>query len=325
MLLSPAYSVELFLFSKGGVDFDNKTVTGLFMEHGKQIYRTVPIPPLIDNSQAFPGTFTQRLKKHSRLVQPFVKPGKMKTYETLKADGRYADLLIPTMEVSDFAEVNAALDAYGDKIIVKSVGGSGGENVFAIARKAGRVYEIREGHNTKRFAELQAVFKIDHTLATRKFIAQPFIRSQTIFGEPCDLRLHCRRGKGGKFFVDILPRIGSKKGIISNIHGGGYCIRSDIFFAREFGSDWKERRNKLLAFGEEFANYYQKLFSKNISSNIGIDIGYQNEGGEIKYYIFEVNAYIGGDYLIPRTADIINQLEYYRYLWDKHNLGESRL
>jgi hypothetical protein len=157
----------------------------------------------------------------------------------------------------------------------------------------------------------------------QKYIAQPFIRSQTVFGEPSNLRICCRRGKGGKFCVDVLPQAGSTKGIASNISGDLYIITpAETFFAREFGDNWKAEHNKLLKFGEEFAEHYQSLFPQNITSNVGLDVGFQRENSGIKYYIFEVNAYMGnGSNYAIRTSESVNQLEYYRYLWDKHKLA----
>jgi glutathione synthase/RimK-type ligase-like ATP-grasp enzyme len=321
MLISELYNVELFCFGKGDVDLESGTINGLFLENKLPVRRVVPIPPLIDNSQSFPGLFSQQLAKHARLVQPFRKPGKLRTYEKLVKDGRYADWLIPTVKVSGFADVESALAAYDNKIVLKAVNGVGGESVFAVSKTANS-YEIHLKHDVESLTAAQAVIEINKILTESEHIAQPYIRSQTIFGEPCDLRIHCRRGKGGRFFVNIFPRIGSSKGIVSNISSGGYSIDSKRFFTREFDERGKIEHNRLLKFGEKFADYYQSLFPRNITSNVGLDVGFVRRDGGIKYYIFEVNAYIGNTSTHSiRITDSINHLEYYHYLWNKHKLG----
>jgi len=332
MLLSKAYNIELFLFSKEDVDFENKTIRGLFFENDEhsgeinQIFKTVPIPPLIDAANHIVGEFLIELERYSRLVQPFRKPKKLRTYEKLKEDGRYAHLLIPTIPVANFDDIKKALAEHNGRLVLKSTGGSGGKSVLAIRRNADE-FEFHKGNEVERLNETQAVEKVAQILSQTNYIAQPFIVSQTRFNEPCDLRIHCRRGKGGAFFVNIFPRIGSADGVVSNISSGGYAIDSKAFFKREFGETWKQKHDETLRFGKEFANYYQSLFPKKTTSNIGIDIGFMREGDEIKYYLFEVNTYMApnmamnNNFITVNPCDIINQLEYYRYLWNKHELG----
>jgi glutathione synthase/RimK-type ligase-like ATP-grasp enzyme len=325
MLIAKSFNVELFLFTPSEVDFGGNKIRGLFFENGKQVYKTVPIPPLIDNSmRGFSGysEFCGKMSAYAHLVQPFVKPEKLRTHKTLEADGRYADWLVPSVPVPTFKDVKAALDEFGSRIIIKSIRGAGGKAVYAVSRD-GNMYEIHRGHAAETLDESAAEVAIGEIIEEKPHIAQPFIRSQTVYGEPADFRISCRRGKGGKFFVDVVPRVGNPKGIISNISNGGYVVFPKVFFPREFGENGMEEHKKLMKFGEEFANHYQSLFPKHTTSNVGIDVGFQRENGRVKYYIFEVNAYMGTSFsAFMRASDAVNQLEYYRYLWDKHNLGQ---
>jgi hypothetical protein len=323
LLLAPLYGVEMFCFAKNDVDFEQKQITGLFLENGVQIHKTVPIPPLIDNAQiGAGGEFSQKMKKNSRLVQPFIKPGKMKTHEVLKSDGRYADLLIPTATASNFSDVKLALNAHNHKVVLKTVSGAGGYSVFAVTRNTDDTYQLHRGHEAETLTESAITPIVDGLLTEKRHIVQPFIRSQTIFGEAANIRICCRRGKGGRFLVDVLPQIGSTKGVASNVSGDRYMITPpESFFVREFGENGKTEYSKLLAFGKEFADYYQALFPQSITSNIGLDVGYERTDAGVKYWLFEVNTYMGnGSNYAIRTSESINQLEYYKHLWKKYNL-----
>ena len=322
VLLAKAYNVELFLFSKDGVDFEAKTIYGAFYENGKWVYKTVPIPPLIDAVNHGMSSFVLKMEKYSRLVQPFRKPRKFKTYEVLEADGKHANWLIPTEKVANFEDVKKALDNYGGRTIVKHTNGSGGTSVFSVSLNNGG-YDVHKGTDKKHFDEEGTSTYINEILSSERasYIAQAYINSKTCFDEPCDLRLHCRRGKDGEFFIDLIARIGAKDSIVSNWSSGGYIMECKEFLKREFGNEWKNEYDKLMAFGKEYSIYYQSLFPRRTTSVVGIDLGFQRENDEIKYYIFEINTYVLG-FLQFRVSDSVNQLEYYRHLWDKHELSK---
>ena len=314
MLLASHFDVELFLFSSAGVNTENRTVEGLFVEDGKQFYKTVPFPPITDNGVVGLNRTIREMGKTSVLVNPLPKPGKLKDYEDILG-GPFAHMLIPTTTAKTFDDITAVISEHGSAI-VKSTKGSGGHSIHKIFRDENADgFKVHKDHEITEMTREQADEYFNGLFSERVYIAQPFLRSVTNFDEPCDVRVHCRRGSGGKWFTDLIPRIGSKAGIVSNVHSGGYCMNPIPFFKREFGDNYKAVNDALMAFGRGFCEYYQSLYPKYVTSSVGVDVGITRTatGGGFKLWIFEVNNYLG-DYPIPRVTDIIHQLHYYKYL-----------
>ena len=317
MVMATHYNIDFCLFGARSIDIKNMTIDALFMEEGKQVVKTISLPPLVDNSMAGVAPF-KKLKDKCMLVQPFVRPSKSEIHKLLESEGTYRDWLIPTTRVKSAEDIKLFLREHND-CIMKSIQGSGGTSVHKIS-VLGDAFVVLKGHSRTTMTDEQFTEYIDDLFKTGKsrYIVQPFLTCVTAFGEPYDIRLHCRRGKDNKIFVDLMPRIGSVNGVVSNVTSGGYTMPCEKFFVREFGGEAKAIQEKLEKFAIEFTEYFGGFFEERISA-LPIDVAVVREGENMKFYLFEVNAYPR----ICRTSpysDIVNQFDYYKYLYDKYGL-----
>jgi UDP-N-acetylmuramoyl-tripeptide--D-alanyl-D-alanine ligase len=318
------FGICMFLFSGKDVDFESKTIEALFMKDGRQIRKTTPFPHLLDNSQDFSkkslrDAFTE---EGTILVQPFVKPSKMRTHRLLLRNKRFSELLIPHFLIDESESLKKHLLEFDGQIIAKPENGAGGIGVMKISKESND-YHIISGNNLKVLSESELVAHMDALFKEKRFIVQPYIRSLTKSGEPFDIRIHARRGKGGDFVVDYAPRIGNPAGVVSNMHTGGYTLPIDTFLKLEWGGVAKEIKTDLNEIGNTFPEYYQSFFDE-ITSFVGLDVGIERiaENG-FRFRLFEVNAYPA---FCPGviTKDAVTQFEYYRYLYEKyHQNGRS--
>ena len=223
-----------------------------------------------------------------------------------------------TLKWSNVFQINpqtgAANSTYKTQFLLTSGKPSGSNEGKGVARVTfdGNQYVVNlmtKKFNLKTVDELKA-FYAEHFSAL-KYVLQPYIISRTHLGNPFDIRIHTRRGAGGKFKVLPYPRIGNEKGVVSNVGSGGYTMRLDVFLKNEFGKDSEIVYNKIMELGNNFPEYYQSFF-KTPLFDVGIDVGIQKRGNSYELKIFEVNTYCGGSFV--RVEDAITRFEYFYYL-----------
>ncbi len=316
--LAKNFNIELLLFTPKDIDFDNKTVNATILEGTERIQKTVALPKIIDNpASIFHGKYGERLKtldgdyfflRHAEYTS---KPG---IYNLLLKDGRYKDFLIDTHTVNNFAHFLKLFGQYGNDVILKPAGGNEGKGVARITSDGSQcVINLKNDKVTfKTLDNLQKFY--DENFSAVRYVLQPYITSRTHQGNPFDIRIHTRRGAGGKFKVSPYPRIGNENGVVSNVGSGGYTMDFKNFLKAEFGNDWKMLHDKIMDLGNEFPEYYQKLFKSELF-DVGIDLGIQRRGDTYDLRIFEVNTYLGGSFI--RVEDSITRFEYYRYVAEK--------
>ena len=239
----------------------------------------------------------------------------------LLRDGRFKEFLIESHTIDTFEQFLSLFNQYHNDVILKPLRGARGVGVARITL-IDEQYAVNAKNENIRLATVDDFKKFyDENFTQRKHILQPYITSRTIQGNPFDIRVHARRGTGGKFKVTPFPRIGNAKGVVSNIAMGGYSMKLDAFLKVNFGDDWKMLYDRLTAFGEAFPDYYQSFFPMTIF-DIGVDVGIQKRGDAYDFKIFEVNTYIDGPFF--EIEDAITHFEYYRYIDQKLREGSLK-
>ena len=310
--IAKQFNIEIFCFSIEDVNFEDKTINGLFLEGNERVNRITPFPRIVDNSvlHGEEGRKLRELEKYCFLIRHDLDTTKQKTYERLLNDGRFADFLIQSHPIDSIEQFYALLEQYHGDVIMKPLRGARGIGVIRITRE-GSTYVINV-KDRKLELDTDAFIKFyEENLTQRKHILQPYIVSRTRSGNPFDIRVHCRRGAGGRFKVSPFPRIGNAAGVVSNIATGGYSMNYDVFLKQEFGSDWKVVYDKIKRFGDEFPEYYQSFYSTTLF-DVGVDMGIQRHGSDYDFKIFEVNTYIDGPFF--EIEDAITHFEYYRHI-----------
>ena len=306
------FNIEMFCFSINDVNFEDKTINAMFLEGSKRVDRITPFPRIVDNS-VLHGADAQKLRELEKdcfLIRHSLNVTKQEVYEMLLKDGRFTEFLIQSHIIDSLEQFNALLDQYHGDVIMKPLRGARGIGVVRITRD-GSSYLVNVKDQILNFNAEEFGRFYEDNLTRRKHILQPYITSRTRLGNPFDVRVHCRRGAGGRFKVSPFPRIGNADGVVSNIATGGYSMNYDVFLKQEFGSDWQHVYEKIKRFGIEFPEYYQSFFPVTIF-DIGVDMGIQHRGSDYDFKIFEVNTYIDGPFF--EIEDAITHFEYYRYI-----------
>ena len=325
------FNVELFFFAIKDINFEDNTVNAVRIDGDNRTREIIPIPKIIDNH---PHVFwNENGDKVQRLIRDhyFIRranrlhSGKLVTKQTmhdiLLKDGRFKDYLIETHPVSSFKEFFALLTKYNQDVVMKPLNGSEGEGVTRILFKNDKyVAHLKKKKFVLQTEDDLAKFYDEH-FTDRRQILQPYIISRTRQGAPFDIRLHLRRGAEGKFNLFPYPRIGSQRGIVSNISAGGHTMPIKTFLQIEFGNRWRKIHHELTEFAMDFIEFYQSLF-RNILYNVGIDVAILRRGKDYEFKIFEINMSYLGSTAIPIQA-AITSFEYYCYI--DRQLKEGKL
>ena len=312
--VAPSFGILPILFSPEDVDFSYGTIKGTILKNGKPETFKTKIPPIVDNSilDSSYDHFMSRMDSQAYMIRHGLKTTKLKTYNMLINDGKFSDILIPTIPVKSISDITSILDSKG--VILKHASGSGGKSIIKISTSGSGSYLVTKGNEKFTFSYNELCSFYDSNIKNRAYLSQPFINSTTKNGEPFDIRIHARRGANGKFVVTPYPRIGNPKGVISNIASGGYTMPIDIFLQSNYGDKNKSIWSKIKQIGDAFPEYYASFFEAEIF-DIGLDIGIDKKGDDFELYLFEVNTYIGGYKF--ELEDAVTHCHYYRYLADK--------
>ena len=306
------FNIELFSFNPSDIDFENKTVRGMFLIGNTKVNRVVPFPQIIDNAIMVgeDGARLERLEQDCYVIRHSLRTDKQKTYEILLNDGKYTDFLIQSHVIDSFEQFQKLLGENHNDVIMKPQRGARGIGIVHIQFDGG-TYIVNVQNETLKMSPDEFLKFYNENLVRRKHILQPYIVSRTRSGNPFDIRIHARRGARGCFKVSPFPRIGNAAGVVSNIATGGYSMKYETFLQAEYGDDWKMIYDKLKEFGRTFPEYYQQLWATTLF-DIGVDMGIQKRGSEYDFKIFEVNTYIDGPFF--ELEDAVTHFEYFRYI-----------
>ncbi len=258
LYMARAFDVDLFLFEPEDVDYESKTVRGLFAEGGAPVRKTVPIPPLVDNH--YTGV-DEELSKYTTLARIYPGDTKLTTYTDLKASGKYDHILIPTHPVDRYEDLTAYLHEYGE-VVVKPVLGAQGVGVVKIEKTGDRYRLNTRGVIADLSGEELALYYKENL--SEDYILQQYIDCRTAGGNPFDIRIRVVDRGGNDWAVALYARIGLSDGILSNNCAGGHTLPTDYFLKSEFGEQWESIQSDLLKLGRELPAHYAKLIHREI-------------------------------------------------------------
>ncbi|NMA74828.1 MAG: hypothetical protein GX963_11865, partial [Bacteroidales bacterium] len=240
---------EIIFFDKSGVNYLNRTITGMVRETGAWVEKEMSIPDVLIDENL---TLLREINKDVPEVQflaaeiPLLRyglPNKLKMHDLLVKDGKYK------AHVPDYSIVNGPkivfdfIDKHGD-IVLKPVGGNQGRGIAFVNPKGSyyHVYQhtVRHKFNKREFSRFVNLIVREED-AKDALIVQPYLECRTKFGEPYDFRIHIQRDGNGEWaLTKIYPRIGNKRSILSNISRGGITTDIDYFLQLEYGDRAQE-------------------------------------------------------------------------------------
>ncbi|UJF32256.1 YheC/YheD family protein [Paenibacillus hexagrammi] len=289
---SKANDASFFYFVPEDVNLEDKTIHGQTLSMGEWVTRTFEYPDVIHDCVARRGKFHDEVYEGLASIpmttdKPFKVGDKMQVYRKIESDGRFADLLIPSVQVTNMEQIRLWLDRY-QGIILKPVRGMQGKRVFCVKQTQTGFTVIKDRetiHLTE--SKLEKWLQTEGMADNIRYLIQPLICSETQDGNPFDIRAHMARGKNGDWqIVRIYPRVGPRTSITSNFSTGGYLADLDHFCELDLGMpnirDFKRKLSKLAL---TFAPHMEKLLKYGLHQ-LAMDMGLDANG---KLWLFEVN------------------------------------
>lgn len=319
--------LRVFVFSPRAVDFAARTVKGFEYRRGTWESGTFPLPDLIYD-RCFVGPSYRHYKPFVEKLQndPAITflghglSGKWQVYQMLIQSPQLAPFLPPT-EIFSLSSLLHTMHTYGAAVI-KPMAGTHGIGVIRI-RKAGSWYEItgrnRENQPFRRLVKGQAglnTFLRSFTTG-RKFLVQPYLRLHTPDGIPYDVRVLVQKnGQGQWETTGKAVRLGDKRSITSNLHGGGKAVPLSSFLSQYFKPSDKTRiEQHVNTLANELPLFLEQSHGRLVE--LGIDVGIDTDG---RVWVIEVNSRPGRtvfrmiDDRRGRLHSIIQPIRYADYL-----------
>ena len=327
--MAASYGVELFLFSHKDIDLEAGAINGLFVEDGKLVRRSAPIPPIVDNKTVATRTdkvmnelFAQ-LKERSCFTRNFTNFAKWGQYERLSSDSEFSHVVIPTRRLKKDPDVHRICDELGNDLILKPENSSRGRGIVGVRRVGGGFDVIMNDVETQHMTlpELKSYI----SSFPESYIAQTRVNSTLSSGRPFDVRILVQRKDADSHAFVMYPRIGGGR-IKSNLAAGGRTMPIDAFLEEFFCGMAEEVKAKLEAFARAFPPYFQK-FLKHQFFDMGLDAGIEIVDGSVRLRLFEVNQFpnfsFKGNYGELHYEIARATLACYRYLHGRLAAGAS--
>ena len=220
---------------------------------------------------------------------------KMQQYEIVDSQENLKHLLIPTRKIHHVGDIHQALEEYGNEILVKPIDGLKGADIWRIVSD-GKL-KLYSNDSAVTFQTKSDFDEYCSENFTSNYIAQAFIKSQTVAQNPFDVRVHVVRTSKNSIYVEPFVRMGGSKKITSNVHTGGAIMPTKWFLMDNFGDELAKR---ILDDLEKIATQITILYQTRLNFlmiDLGIDIGIELKNDSYILKLFEINAYPG--YIIP--------------------------
>jgi glutathione synthase/RimK-type ligase-like ATP-grasp enzyme len=312
--IAKAEGAELFYFISRWVDFNKQTIKGKYYEAGRWINKEYRFPDVVING-ANPRSLEQdKIKQRLQKIVPFTSypvGSKLFVYEKILKGKKFKDNVIPYKEVISISDVFKFLKAY-HKVIVKPVRGHHGDHVTLISDE-GDHFLVKDNHQ-EMTVSYDGLRQFLMTLLNKtRLLVQKFIDCHIHNGDPYDYRLHMQKNGAGKWQITMMiPRVGSKKRVATNISLGAQMFELGKFLKNEYKDEADEVKTILEKFAYEFTEHFESLYPYEFDE-LGIDIGMD----EFKHiWIYEVNWRPGHVFIESITAK--NAVQYAIYVANKN-------
>ena len=224
--------------------------------------------------------------------------------------------------MADKDSIKELLDRYST-VYVKPIYGNQGRHVFRIRYRRNKIaYQahLRRGKTVRASvsttAELMDALKA--TGEKHSFMAQQGLILKKVEGRAADLRALVQRDRSGQWrLTGVGVRVGSRAGVVSNLHAGGRAAKIDVLVSKP------DRRIKAEALEKRIEEIVLKvaetLGRQHLLGELGIDLGLDTED---RLWVIEVNLRPGRATF--RQAGLIESwrrsgrapLEFALHLWE---------
>ncbi|MBR8659005.1 YheC/YheD family protein [Brevibacillus sp. NL20B1] len=326
-LIGRKAGIHVFVFSPRQVDFESRTVAGFEYRNGAWRSGIFPLPDVIYD-RCFVGPSYRHYKPFVKKLQndPQITflghglSGKWQVHQMLSKSPELAAWIPPT-EILTIAALREMLVTYGAAVIKPSAGTHGAGVVRIVPTLNGFEIVGRDRKNepfsrTIRTAQGLKSFIASFT-AGRTFLVQPYLSLHAPDGTPFDVRVLVQKnGLGTWEITGKAVRLGDKRSITSNLHGGGKAVPLGPFLAQHYQPEVQARiEQEIDRLATELPPYLEKVHGRLVE--LGIDVGIDTAGN---VWIIEVNSRPGRtvfrliDDPKARLRSIAHPVRYARYL-----------
>jgi glutathione synthase/RimK-type ligase-like ATP-grasp enzyme len=281
---SSPYSMDLYLFSPGGISPVDETVKGFVFNKESCAWEenTFEIPAYIYDRTYYDDSLQSRQAKAvvQRLKnQPHIRflgyglPNKWKIYEILK-DSPLASYIPETFLIKDHFHLFNLLIQHKD-IIIKPVDGAHGFAVYhlSLSKKRVTVRTTKKRQIAEQSFQSKTTFLkwIERLLGQYTFIAQKRIDNKTEHDTPYDFRILMNKDEYGEWReFQRAVREGPQGAIVTNISRGGSYFKQEDWESRHLEADWDFVKTEMNECLDELPHLLEDYFSPLFE--LGIDI-----------------------------------------------------
>lgn len=289
--------VQYYTFAPEDVDYNSMLIKGSFYENGEWVNKIVEYPDVIYDRFRLRGV--KRFKNVYEELEgiPFTNKfygnsiSKLEVYDKLKTTGELNDVLIPYKRIGKTKDIFDFIDKYG-AVIIKPEVGSFARGLHYISKIDKNKYflAIRESNIEKEieYTEVELRKYFSNLMEKSVFIVQQYIKSRTIDGHPCDIRIHMmKNGKNEWEFVSIYPRIGLYHATIMTLRIGGYTSKIHGFLKRNYPHHNNEHiLQNIQAKANNITSTFSSLYEEDFNE-IAFDFALNEDA---KVHLIELNV-----------------------------------
>lgn len=293
-----------FLFTPGDVDWETKTVRGMFLQEGAggSVWRgaVVPLPDVIYNripdryseKSATVKTFKAKLEQltDTKMFNPSFF-NKWSIHQQLLGHP-FATQHIPETYVAPTVNKIQAMLQKHRMVYLKPVAGSLGLGIIKIVYRPGTGYFCsyhNKSHNVlRRYRSLPALIQA-HFPHSRlgTYLVQQGIQLIKYNDRPLDFRVHVHKNRDNQWVVAaIAAKIAGQGSVTTHVRTGGTVISGDELLRRVFHHQGESVEQTLKETAVQLAYAIESRVNQNIGE-LGFDIGI-DESGHI--WMFEANS-----------------------------------
>lgn len=304
-------NASLYMFTSSDLNMDTEKVQARTSVEDETIVE-IGLPDVIIN--IFPKLDYAQDEEEQWLRQrvPFTTfpvGNKITLPSRLLKESNYGHLFIPFVGVTDFEKVIQFFKQY-KKGVFKKIAAARGENIFFVEQKSKNRFVVEV--DKKPIIMNMEGFRnwVTDYLITDHYILQQFKQFKTRDGRPYDIRAHVQKnGEGMWTLTKIYPRIGTNKGILSNISRGGSTEELGSFLREQFTEERIDYYlEKLPSLSLEVAHAVDAVYNHSIDE-LGLDLAIDDTG---RIWMHEANG--GPQTTYHEEERAVNTIAYAKYL-----------
>ena len=273
---------------------------------------SIPIPKLNVLSAQGSRTYRNQTKKerHMRREIPVLQhviTDKLHLPLEIHGESELSGLFIPAVYIQSMDDVTNFF--HNEEVgVLKFVKEERGEGVLFVEKEED-VFTVHYLDGPRQYTQGEFEHYITHEVIERSAILQKYVRTVTAQGEPYDIRIHPIKNKVGKWEILFsYVRIGSNKGILSNLAAGGKVVDTRQFLQHQFGEDAEEAYEFIMQTSIQVAKDVDRLYGYALDE-LGLDITIDNN---YQLWMHEVNTGPWTGHYEKLRADVM--MQYAKYL-----------